>query len=472
MQHASSKSLGFALVIGLAGVLVGSMDRALAQQTFDEWLKQDQAAFQQYKAEVTKEYQDWLEKDRKAFQEFVKEAGGKWGKDNVWTPQVKTWVQYTTDLEERSAVDFERGVARVQVLIDSEADVSPEDIKAAIQDGIQRVVLSGTLDPVDMISQQMSGTVAKDAPRRRTLNEIPSFSSYKIQAGDTVWGLARRFDILEPDLNKLNRMQPGTSLPSGKKILVPFVDPAKRTAVIGASANPILDRQVRMADGRPVSKDNAAEYARERVAAQPPVLAPVTRDDGKKVREATVEFKLAPDHLKVRAEKYLPLVSRYASKFELDPSLVFALIHTESAFNPRARSGVPAYGLMQLVPQSGGRDAYQLVYGEDKLVTGPYLFEPKNNIELGTALLRVIGTRYLKAVQDPKSRMYCTIAAYNTGAGNVCKAFGNTTSVSRAAPIINGMTPEEVYGRLKSNLPYEETRNYVVRVTERMPLYR
>ena len=68
--------------------------------------------------------------------------------------------------------------------------------------------------------------------------------------------------------------------------------------------------------------------------------------------------------------------------------------------------------------------------------------------------------------------MLCAIAGYNTGAGNVCKAFDAGTSLTRAAPVINGMTPEQVYSRLRTNLPYEETRNYIVKVNERLPLYR
>ena len=55
-----------------------------------------------------------------------------------------------------------------------------------------------------------------------------------------------------------------------------------------------------------------------------------------------------------------------------DPPVVFAVIHTESYYNPKARSGAPAYGLMQLVPTSGGRAAYRYVYKKDQVLPPSY----------------------------------------------------------------------------------------------------
>ncbi|MEO8047386.1 MAG: murein transglycosylase domain-containing protein, partial [Nitrospirota bacterium] len=51
-----------------------------------------------------------------------------------------------------------------------------------------------------------------------------------------------------------------------------------------------------------------------------------------------------------QAEKYRTLVHQFAQQYNISPSLVFAVIRTESNFNPYAVSSAPAYGLMQLVP--------------------------------------------------------------------------------------------------------------------------
>ena len=71
---------------------------------------------------------------------------------------------------------------------------------------------------------------------------------------------------------------------------------------------------------------------------------------------------MLPSHQDKRVERYKDEIFKQSERFGIDPAIVFAIIHTESSFNPKARSHIPAYGLMQLVPKSGGRDAYNYIY--------------------------------------------------------------------------------------------------------------
>jgi membrane-bound lytic murein transglycosylase C len=163
-----------------------------------------------------------------------------------------------------------------------------------------------------------------------------------------------------------------------------------------------------------------------------------------------------------QAEKYRPAVTRFAEHYKVSPSLVFAVIRTESNFNPFAVSSAPAYGLMQLVPSSGGRDAYRKAKGQDTVPSRDYLFNPENNIELGVAYLHVLSYDHLDEIENHVSREYCVISAYNTGTRNMYKAF-SSDSVD-ALNRINGLEPPAVFDRLRANLPYQETRDYLAKV--------
>lgn len=205
--------------------------------------------------------------------------------------------------------------------------------------------------------------------------------------------------------------------------------------------------------------------------------------------ETEVKSSKVEDHkvysTKIELPKYFPLkkakefksdVDKYAGRYKIETALVYAIMHSESSFNPMAKSHIPAYGLMQIVPRSAGLDAYQMVYNKKRVLPAEYLYDPQNNIEMGSAYLHILYYRYLKSIDNPESRLYCAIAGYNTGAGNVARAFvGSSVRKNRikiASEIINKMSPDEVYKHLEENLPYDETKRYIQKVTKRLNIYR
>ncbi|MDP2693816.1 MAG: murein transglycosylase domain-containing protein [Gallionella sp.] len=190
----------------------------------------------------------------------------------------------------------------------------------------------------------------------------------------------------------------------------------------------------------------------------------VKTDAGSK-RARFVKFPMVSNFANKQAEKYRPLVEKYAKTYNISPSLVFAIMRTESNFNPFAVSSAPAYGLMQLVPSSGGRDAYKRAKGSNEMPSKQYLFNAENNIELGVAYLNVLAFNELDEVADPVSREYCVISAYNTGPGNVLRTFGGSSkNRDGALGRINGMAAPAVYDQLRAKLPYAETRQYLQKV--------
>jgi membrane-bound lytic murein transglycosylase C len=183
---------------------------------------------------------------------------------------------------------------------------------------------------------------------------------------------------------------------------------------------------------------------------------------GKKQIVSYVTIPMVKDHANIRVAKFKPLVQKYAKRFNVSENLVYAIIQTESNFNQFAVSGAGAVGLMQVVPTSAGRDAYRKVKGHAGTPSRDYLFNPQNNIELGSAYIQILNENYLGAIKNPISREYCVISAYNTGSGNVFKAFSSNRTTAKN--IINQKNPSEVYQTLRAKLPYAETRRYLWKV--------
>ncbi len=187
-----------------------------------------------------------------------------------------------------------------------------------------------------------------------------------------------------------------------------------------------------------------------------------------------VSFSMVANFEDQKAQKYLQLVRKYAKQYNVSPSLVLGVIRSESSFNPHAVSGAPAYGLMQLVPTSGGREAYRRAKNEDIAPSKDYLFDAENNIELGTAYLSVLTYDQLDGVEDRMSRDYCVISAYNTGPSNVMRAFTDAKGKQRFADglqRINSLNPSQVFQTLREKLPYAETRSYLPTVNTNRKRY-
>ena len=226
-----------------------------------------------------------------------------------------------------------------------------------------------------------------------------------------------------------------------------------------------------------VTSSNSKDFVKETVEKKI-TKEVVIGEDGKARTKYSVTLDMVPNSVQKRAENYIDMITKFSEKNELDPSLVLALIHTESAFNPKAFSrrpdGTPmACGLMQIIPSQAGRDAHKALFGSDKIVESEYLFDPENNLNMGTWYLKNLTKwwnnyekkNFGKTSSAEKNEFYA-ISSYNQGMGTILnKAYKKHQLLDKSE--------EETYQILitENNVP-KEGRDYLKRVAERKKLYK
>ena len=150
---------------------------------------------------------------------------------------------------------------------------------------------------------------------------------------------------------------------------------------------------------------------------------------------------------------YYPLHDLVKQDLPVAPELALAIARRESEFNPVVESGVGAKGLMQLMPKTAKAVAKSL---ELDFEAGLLLTDWQYNARLGTA--------YLVKLQEEfgKSPVLVSVG-YNAGpnrARNWITAFGDPRSAG--VDVVDWI----------EHIPFRETRNYVMRVAESLPVYR
>lgn len=131
-------------------------------------------------------------------------------------------------------------------------------------------------------------------------------------------------------------------------------------------------------------------------------------------------------HIPLNHKAFKEIIEESAQTHAVEAALIRAVIHAESNFNHQARSKAGAQGLMQLMPNT------------QRLLQVENPYDPRENINAGTRLLQGLLQKY--------GNLRHAAAAYNAG--------------------------EEAVERYRGVPPYEETRNYVRRVTQLYERYR
>jgi soluble lytic murein transglycosylase len=178
-------------------------------------------------------------------------------------------------------------------------------------------------------------------------------------------------------------------------------------------------------------------------------IAKIYRSDDDNVRALNALRRSFPDYSQMKPEEmtreqwdvfyplaYWDIIVQESRARNLDPYQVAGLIRQETIFTTRARSSANAFGLMQVVVPTGRLTARK--YGVSREITAESLYEPRLNIQLGTA--------YLRDQIDKFGRIEYVAAAYNAGPGR---------AVQWKASL-----PLEI-DEWAEAVPFKETRGYV-----------
>ncbi|MCK0140978.1 lytic transglycosylase domain-containing protein [Aliiroseovarius sp. F20344] len=153
------------------------------------------------------------------------------------------------------------------------------------------------------------------------------------------------------------------------------------------------------------------------------------------------------------ARSYYPTPDIGRGNRTVPRALELAIARRESEFDPSVVSGAGARGLMQLMPGTASDMAKRLdmPYSKARLTA-----DPAYNTRLGSEYLA-------KLIEDFNGNPVLISVGYNAGPGRSrswTERFGNVRSSS--VDIIDWI----------EHIPFRETRNYVMRVTESLPVYR
>ncbi|MEM7520655.1 MAG: transglycosylase SLT domain-containing protein [Pseudomonadota bacterium] len=155
------------------------------------------------------------------------------------------------------------------------------------------------------------------------------------------------------------------------------------------------------------------------------------------------------------AAPYYPLHPLAKRDLPMAPEMSLAIARRESEFDPGVQSPVGARGLMQIMPATG-RDLARDLGVLDQHTTDRLIADPVYNARLGATYLSQMAGRF-------DGNVVMVSAAYNAGPARPPRWIAQLGDPRRGGIDIVDWV---------EMVPFRETRNYIMRVTESLPVYR
>ena len=100
------------------------------------------------------------------------------------------------------------------------------------------------------------------------------------------------------------------------------------------SEESILKDQLVDEEGNKIDESNVEDFAENIVEQEDIDRQDIVGADGEKRVMISVSIPLAPDYLQVRARDVLPIITKYANQYNIEPELILGVIHIESYLMP------------------------------------------------------------------------------------------------------------------------------------------
>ncbi len=502
------------------------------EQTFDDIDQMLDRQFQQKSAQIDELYDAYSKAIDDAFKGITKKIKVEWP-DDIKLPEKSIWVGYSKNLKTRSIVDYQQGEVVIETKVNNkninqakhEIEKMAKQLSANNNEQIEQLDLFSAELKNNLISQGVLSSQNSSQKIKRKRIEQPNLLKQLLPKPQGIVQLpvvvVKKVN-LHKHLVKTTKAKHSANkqiknppiLADGTKIAAAIQNKATVAADIeqksaSVTADPNFTAKTTTAPATTEQKTasvtadpnfttktttakttTVAKLSTTMTAAQSFNAATESIQSREAIKSSTTEpkikleliaqgdqsilkmsIKFVNNYQKVLMAHNFNDVKAFSAKYKVPISVILAIIETESSYNPRAISKVPAFGLMQLVPKTAGIDAHNYIYGQKKLVSPDYLFDETNNLQLGTAYFKLLKSRYLRKIKNARSRFYCAVASYNTGVGNLARTFVGSKSLSKAAVKINQMTPAQVYAYLLEHLPAEETKNYLKKIVARAAKY-
>ena len=293
---------------------------------------------------------------------------------------------------------------------------------------------------------------ARDSERAGKLGEARALYEAMLERYDANWyGY-----LAKQRLDSISRTTQAKNFPSDS-IVARAVANLKTVTVAEESAG--AEEETRITKADQLSNIGLDEWAlkeltkaAEKTADSPKInlsIAQIYRSNDDNVRALNTLRRSFPDYSQMKPEEmtreqwdvFYPLahwdiIVQESKARNLDPYQVAGLIRQETVFITKARSSANAFGLMQVLVPTARLTARK--YGVSREITAESLYEPRLNIQLGTA--------YLRDQIDKFGRIEYVAAAYNAGPGRAVQW-------RASLPLEMDEWAEAV--------PFKETRGYV-----------